>query len=264
MELGVEGKVAIVTGGSSGIGKAIALALAAEGAEVAICARTPEKLRDTAREIQRVTGKEPLAVTADVRNVADVKSFVGQVLQRYGRVDILVNNAGATTIGSIDNLSDDTWQNSINTKVFGFMYFIREVLPIMQQQKYGRIINIVGSSSKTPHPESIAAGVVNAANLNLTKGIADQAAKHNVLVNSVCPGPFDTPMADREIHQKRAAAEGISFEEAKAAAARAIPLGRIGRPEELANVVIFLASERASFIAGASINVDGGKGRYIV
>jgi 3-oxoacyl-[acyl-carrier protein] reductase len=264
VELGLREKVAIVTGGSSGIGKAIAIGLATEGAHVAICARNPNGLQHAVGEIQQTTGIIPMAAIADVRDSTNVKSFVDQVLKHYGHIDILVNNAGATTPGVIGCVSDDVWHNSINTKVFGFIYFIREVLPIMQQQRYGRIINIVGMLGKHPHPLSIAAGVVNAANLNLTKGISDQAVKYNVLVNSVCLGSIDTPMMDREVHKHRAATEHITIERAKTAAARAIPMGRLGKPEEVANVVVFLASEKASYIAGASINVDGGLGRYAV
>jgi len=198
-----------------------------------------------------------------VRSLKDAKIFVRSVLERYGRIDILVNNAGTITPGSLDGVTDDVWQNSIQTKILGFMYFIREVLPVMKTQKEGRIINIAGMSGKNPHPGSIASGVVNVANLNLTKGIAEQALKHNVLVNSVCPGIIDTPMMD-QVYKKRAKAQGIPYEEAKASAARAVPMGRIGKTEEVANVVVFLASEKASYIAGASINVDGGYGRYIV
>ncbi len=263
MELGLKGKVAVVTGGSSGIGKAVALLLAAEGARPAICGRDPAKLRAAALEIKRAGGEEPFAATADVRRVDDIRSFVRQVIERYGRIDILVNNAGAMIAGAIEHLPDETWQDSVETKVFGFMHFIREVLPQMKQQNAGRIINIVGLSGKVPSPGSIVSGVINAANLNLTKALADQLARYNILVNSVCPGIIDTPMTERA-YRETAAATGISIEEAKAARLRFTPLRRMGKAEEVASVVVFLASEQASYVTGASVNVDGGSGRYIV
>jgi 3-oxoacyl-[acyl-carrier protein] reductase len=263
MDFGLEGKVAIVTGGSSGIGKAVALGLAAEGVEVAICGRDPEKLKTAAGEIESSTGKRPLAIPADVRNPENIKSFVAQVLERYSGVDILVNNAGASTPGSIDVIPDETWQNSIDTKVFGFIRFIREVMPSMQQHKWGRIINIVGLSGKNPNYAGIPSGIVNAANLNLTKALSNQGAKYGILVNSVCPGITDTPMVNRSL-EGRAKANGTTPGEEKEAAARNIPLGRLARPEELANMVVFLASEKASYVTGASINVDGGKTSYFI
>ncbi len=263
MEFGLKGKIAVITGGSSGIGKAIALLLTKEGAHVAICGRDPEKLRAAAGEIKKMGGEEPFAVQADVRRLIDIKSFVRQVIERYGRIDILVNNAGAMIPGAIDRLTDETWQDSIETKVFGFMRFIREVLPCMKQQNAGRIINIVGLSGKAPSPGTIASGVINAANLNLTKALADQLARYNILVNSVCPGIIDTPMSERN-YREMASAAGTTIEEAKAARLRFIPLRRMGKAEEVASVAVFLASEKASYVTGASVNVDGGSGRYIV
>ena len=263
MELGLEGKVAIVTGGSSGIGKAIALTLATEGAQVATCARGPKKLQEAVKEIQKATGKELLAIPADTRNAEDIKSFVGQVLQRHGRVDILVNNAGISTAGSIESLPDDIWQDNINAKVFGFMHFIREVLPVMRQQKWGRIINIAGIMGKNPLPMSAATGAVNAATLNLTKSTSDYIAKDNILVNAVCPGLITTPLT-KNLAEKIAAAQGISIEDARKTLTQHVPMGRPGQPEEIANMVAFLASERASYVSGTAINVDGGFGRYIV
>ncbi len=263
MELGLKGKIAVVTGGSSGIGKAVALLLASEGARVAICGRDPAKLRAAAGEIGKAGSEEPFAAPADVRRVDDIKSFVRQVIERYGRIDILVNNAGTMIEGAIDRLPDEIWQYSVETKVFGFMRFIREVLPYMKKQNTGRIINIVGLSGKAPSPGTIASGVVNAANLNLTKSLADQLARYNILVNSVCPGIIDTPMTERA-YRGMALAAGTSIEEAKAARLRFVPLRRMGKAGEVASVVVFLASEQASYVTGASVNVDGGSGRYIV
>ena len=263
MELGLEGKVAIVTGGSSGIGKAIVLALAAEGAQVATCARDLKKLQEAVKEIQKATRKELLAIPADTRNADDIKSFVGQVLQRYGRVDILVNNAGTSTSGSVESLPDDVWQNIMNAKVFGFMHFIKEVLPVMRRQKWGRIINIAGIMGKNPMPTSSATGAVNAATLNLTKSTSDYVAADNILVNAVCPGLIDTPLS-RRLAPEIAASQGISIEDARKTLTQRVPMGRPGQPEEVANLIAFLASERASYISGTAINVDGGFGRYIV
>ena len=252
MDLGLKGKVAIVTGGTEGIGKAIAFKLAAEGAKVAICARRKELLDRVADEIRKAGG-EALAVAADVSKSADIERFIKAVIERYGRIDILVNNAGTSSHGKFLEVSDETWNVDLEIKVYGAIRCSRLAVPYMQKQGGGRIINVTTVSGKQPRAESVPTTVSRAAGMALTKALSKEFAGDNILVNTVCIGKIKSGQ-----HERRYKREGISAEEYYARDARNIPLKRVGEAEEAANVIAFLASSAASYVTGTSINIDGG------
>jgi NAD(P)-dependent dehydrogenase (short-subunit alcohol dehydrogenase family) len=254
MDLGLQGKVAIVTGGSDGIGRATALRLAAEGAKVAICARGREKLEAVAAEI-RAAGGEALAFACDVTDAAALVAFVDRVAAHWGRLDILVNNAGTSIAKHFDQVDDATWQLDLDLKLMGAVRASRAALPHLRRQGGGRIVNITTVGGKQPRENSLPTTVTRAAGLALTKAMSKDFARDRVLVNTVCIGLIKSGQ-----HERRADAAGMSREsyyESRAQAA-AIPLGRFGEAEEVANVIAFLVSERASYVTGTSINLDGG------
>lgn len=257
MDLGLKGRVAIVTGGSYGIGQAVAHCLLEEGAKVAICARDGEQLQRTAKEL----GPDVLAVQADVSKTADIQTLFDKTLNKFGKLDILVNNAGGTHLSQLLDLPDEAWQENIEVNLFGVIRCSRLALPFMRKQKWGRIINISSIFGKQPGGGMIDYNATKAAVISLTKTLADELAKDNVLVNVVCPGPVRTPLwenAAKMINPKDPEGMIAGF------AAANIPIGRFGRPEEIAGLVAFLASERASFITGAAYDIDGGMVKYMV
>jgi 3-oxoacyl-[acyl-carrier protein] reductase len=265
MDLGLTDRVALVTGASKGIGAAIALELAKEGADLAICAREPGPLDELARRIAAL-GRPVLAVPADLAGAAGVQAVVDGTLATFGRVDILVNNVGgAPGPGGFMNLSDDHWQGAWDLNLMSAVRFSRAVIPGMVERRWGRIINIASTSAREPDVVVVHYNCAKAGLLALSKSLANPYAKDGVLVNCVSPGLTRTPAVEQSA-AKRLAERGESVDDLSAdevvqryyGPRRPLPIGRFGRPEDLAGIVAFLASERASWITGAYINVDGG------
>jgi NAD(P)-dependent dehydrogenase (short-subunit alcohol dehydrogenase family) len=252
VELGLKGKVAVVTGGTEGIGRATALRLAQEGAHVAICARRQELLERTATELRK-RGSDALAVAADMSKAADIERFINAVVARFGRIDILVNNAGTSARGNFLEVDDKVWGADLELKVFGAIRCTRLAVPHMRKQGSGRIVNITISSAKQPGAESMPTSVSRAAGLALTKALSKEYAADNILVNTVCIGKIKSGQ-----HERRYTRQGISAEEYYRRTAKDIPLGRVGDAEEVASVIAFLVSDAASYVTGTSINLDGG------
>lgn len=262
MDFKLKGKVAVVTGGSLGIGRAIAAELAAEGASVLIAARDAQRTEHAAQTLSKETGARVLPCPGDMTNPADIDTVMKTARDAFGRIDILVNNAGSSPMGRIAETPDVIWEKSLNLKLLGYMRCSRNVLPDMRGRRWGRIVNIIGRSGHQPRAAYMAGGAVNAALLNFTLALAEECAPDNVLVTGVNPGPVKTDRWDTLVAQG-AAIEGNSTNAANAAAIASVNLGRIGTPEEISGLVAFLCSERASFITGTCINVDGGGTRCI-
>ena len=252
MELGLKGKIAVITGGSEGIGLATALRLAREGAAVALCARRKEPLDQAAARV-REAGAQVLAVPADMSKKADIDRFIKAVIDRFGRIDILVNNAGTSARGKFLEIEDDAWSADLELKVFGAIRCTRLAVPYMKKQGGGRIINITISSAKQPGAESYPTSVSRAAGLALTKALSKEYAADNILVNTVCIGKIKSGQ-----HERRYTRQGIGAEEYYRQTSKDIPLGRVGEADEVANVIAFLASNAASYVTGTSVNLDGG------
>ena len=252
MELELEGRVALVTGGTQGIGRATAIRLAQEGAAVVIAARGREGLDAVAAEI-RATGGKVAAVQADVAKAADCERLVGEVIKAFGRLDILVNNAGTSSTGEFESVTDETWREDLELKLFGAIRLARLAIPHMKQQGGGRIVNITTIGAKQPRARSMPTTVTRAAGLAFTKALSKEYAAHNILVNTVCIGLIRSAQQDA-----KAAKANLTAEQFYANLGKDIPLGRVGLPEEVANVIAFLVSGAASYVTGSSINLDGG------
>lgn len=257
MELGLKGRVAIVAAASKGMGKACALGLTAEGARVTMCARTEAELIAAANEVREQTKSEVLAVPADVTKLADIQRVVSRTVETFGGVDILVTNAGGPPLGVFDEMTDAQWQAAFELNLLSTVRLIREVLPHMRKKRCGRIINIQSSSVKQPIDGLILSNAIRPGVVGLAKTLAGELAKDNILINTVCPGRILSDRLRSGIAY-RAREAGKSFEEYLPTFVTDIPLGRIGSPEEFANMVVFLASERASYITGVTVQVDGG------
>jgi 3-oxoacyl-[acyl-carrier protein] reductase len=263
MDLGLKDRVAIVAASSQGLGKAVALGLAREGAKLAICARTESKLNQAAQEIRGETGVEVLAHPVDVTQYEQVRDFVAEAHKHFGRVDICVTNSGGPPAKPFAETTVEDWQSGVNLNLMSTLYFVREVLPIMQKSKWGRLITITSSSVKQPIDNLVLSNSVRSAVSGLMKTLSNEYGKDNILVTNACPGYTLTARLD-ELSNRLAKAEGIDPQQVQERWAKQVPLGRLGRPEEFANMVVFLASERASYITGVSIAIDGGfvKGVY--
>jgi len=253
MDLELRGKTAIVTGGSKGIGRATALRLVEEGASVLICARGREALDETASIARRQTeGSRVATAEADLTRPDDIHRVVDEAVRAFGRIDILVNNAGSARPGDFLKLSDEDWRTDFDLKFFGYVRMAREVLPHMGREHRGVIVNVIGTGGLRPSAGYMVGGAANAALNHFTKALADEGAKHGVRVVGVNPGPILTERL--QLFTERGA-RGRNLDEVYA---RMTPLGRPGKPEEVADLVAFLASERAAFIHSANITIDGG------
>ena len=252
MDLGLKDKVAIVTGGTQGIGRATALLLAREGAAVAVAARGRERLEQTAAEI-RAAGGKAAALQADVSKAADCERLVAETVKAFGRLDILVNNAGTSATGEFAAATDEIWQADFDLKLFAAIRLARLAIPHMKRQGGGRIVNLTNIGAKQPRAKSMPTTVTRAAGLAFTKALSKELASDNILVNTVCIG-----LVRAGQHEAKAARTGVPVEQLYAALGKDIPLGRVGRAEEVANVIAFLASDAASYVSGTSVNLDGG------
>jgi 3-oxoacyl-[acyl-carrier protein] reductase len=263
MDLGIKGKVALVAAASRGLGKAAAMELAREGARVVIAARNEQELRAAADEIRRATGADVLPVPADVTQVADIEALVGAAQAGFGDIDILVNNAGGPRPGIFTDMSDEDWLAAINLNLMSTIRLTRLVLPGMRRNRWGRIINMTSISVKQPLPNIILSNAARSAVVAMAKTLSLQVAAEGITVNNVCPGIILTDRM-RNLAANTAQVQGITPEQALQNMQADIPVGRLGRPEELAALITFLASERASYITGATIQVDGGMYRGLL
>ena len=264
MELGLSGKVALITGGSDGLGKATAIAMGREGVRgVAICARNPERLERAAGDIRDITGIEVLAVPTDVSDAGQIERFVDEAVRRFRRIDILVNNAGESAGGPLLETDDAIWQGDLDTKLFGALRCSRLAIPHMIEAGYGRIINVTSIGGKQPEAETGPTTISRAAGIALTKAMSREFAPHGILVNTVCIGLARSGQFRREWEALQSEGTDLTVDEFYAQAGAGVPLGRIGTAEEVADVITFLASDRASFITGTAINVDGGESAVV-
>jgi 3-oxoacyl-[acyl-carrier protein] reductase len=258
MDLGLKGKVALVLAASKGLGRASAAALAAEGASVAIGARNRQTLEKTTKDIELETGSRVLAVPTDVTREKELEIIVAATVQEFGYIDILVNNAGGPPSGTFDTVGDEQWQSAFELNLLSAVRLVRLVLPHMRQRGSGRIINIVSTSVKEPIEGLLLSNATRMAVVGLAKTLSLELAPDNITVNNVCPGRFLTDRLRQGHMIKEKIARGMSEAEALRSVAQDIPMGRIGKPEELAALVAFLASEQAGYITGTTIQVDGG------
>jgi 3-oxoacyl-[acyl-carrier protein] reductase len=262
MDLGLRGKAALIAGGSSGIGKAIAKRLIEEGCRVAICARDDARRNAAVAELSQGKKDAAIEVPVDVSDHAAVQSCVAKAHAALGRIDIMVFSAGTHIRATVDSATPDILERQLREKVIGAITMSQAVIPIMRRQKDGRIVNIVGQAARHPHPDRFPSGVSNGAQMSLTKSIADAVARDNIRVNAVCPQYIETDLLNSLI-EREMTKHGINRAAASAGFSRALPLGRTGTVEEVADLVAFVVSDRANFITGSAISIDGGYHRYV-
>lgn len=264
-------KVAIVCGSSKGMGKAIAKEFAKNGAKVVLVSRNEENLMNAMKEItteivqngDRGIMNRVLAIPGDVKNRDDIERVVKETVEEFGTVHILVNNTGGPPAGYFEDLSDEDWYNAFNLTFMSAIRFIREVAPFMKRQKWGRIINITSMSVKQPIDNLILSNSIRLAVVGMAKTLSIQWAKYGITINNIAPGPIFTERM-KELSWARAERDGITYEEALNAWIREVPAGRFGEPEEVAALASFLASERAGFITGTTIQIDGGAIKFVL
>ena len=263
MELGLTGKVALVAASSKGLGRACAEALAREGTKVIISGRRPEELARAAQEIRQVMsvhGADVHTVTGDLTRPEDIQRLVRAAVARFGHLDILVTNGGGPAPGNFADLSESDWSAGLESTLWPVLRLIRAAIPYLVAAKErggGRIINIVSTSVKQPIPGLFLSNALRPAVIGLAKSLSFELAPDGILVNNVCPGSFDTDRI-KQIYEARAAGTALTPEQVAAEAAKAIPLGRLGDPRELGHLVAFLASDKATYLTGQTISVDGG------
>jgi 3-oxoacyl-[acyl-carrier protein] reductase len=261
MDLGLDNKVALILAASKGMGLACAKGFYAEGAQVIICSRSEENLKKAVKEIEKINppSKNPtiLPIIADLMYEDQIKNLVEETTQRFGHIDIVVHNAGGPPSGQIESITKKDWVNSIDLNLLSFIRLTKLVLPIMEKQNYGKIIAITSVSVKQPLDTLVLSNTTRLGVVGYAKTIANVYAKKGILVNVVCPGPTLTDRL-KDLISKTAQDTGKTFRDVERTWVDQIPLGRLGKPEELANLVVFLASDKASYITGTVIQVDGG------
>ncbi|MEA2948814.1 MAG: 3-oxoacyl-[acyl-carrier protein] reductase [Alphaproteobacteria bacterium] len=253
MDISLAGRTAVITGGSKGIGFAIASSFAASGAEVAIIARGRETLDEAVKTLGS-GGRRVVGVQGDVAKAADIARAYDEAMKALGKIDIVVNNAGTSATGPFEKLTDEILQHDLDQKLFAAIRLTRLVWPQMKERRWGRIINVLNIGAKAPRGGSAPTSITRAAGMALTKVLSHEGAPHNVLVNALLVGFIE---ADQHVQAAKKA--GIELKDYVAARAKEIPLGRIGRAEEFANMACFLASDAGSYITGDAINIDGGR-----
>jgi len=253
MEIRLDGRTALVTGGSKGLGRAMALKFAQAGADVAILARGPDALAEAERAIKAGSNRRVLALPCDVSKAPEIEAAWRKIAGELGKIDILVNNAGTSQTGRFEEVGDALWQDDLDLKLFAAIRLTRLALPGMKERRWGRIINVLNIGAKAPRPQSAPTAVSRAAGLALTKILAGECAPHNVLVNALLVG-----LIASDQHVQRIAKEGGDVAQGLRDMGKRVPLGRIGEAEEFANLACFLASDSGSYVTGTAINVDGG------
>src|ERR1700722_13347349 len=263
MDLQLKGKTALVTGGSEGIGKGLEQLLAKEGVDVAICSRRKDVLEGAAAENAKETGRKIVAIPADLTKDADARNFIEKGHSALGGVDIMINNAGSSPGGVIEHLTETDWAQSLQLKFMGYVRCLRYVLPIMVKQGGGRVVNLIGNDGVKPSYWEIAPGAANAAGQNLTVSLAGQYGKHGISFCAVNPGPVRTERWDGLV-KAMARDMKLSYEEADQLAPSSIPLGRIAEVDEVAALVVMLASPLMHMVNGTQIEIDGGQEKSLM
>lgn len=258
MDLGLKDRVALVTGASKGLGRAVAQALAAEGAKVCICSRDEAAIRQAAAAIAAATGAQVVPVAADVSTAAGVQRAVAAAQEAFGRIDILVSNSGGPRPGAFLELDDDAWYGAVDLLLMSAVRLARAVLPGMVERRWGRVLFVTSGSVKSPIPNLVLSNSIRAAVAGLAKTLANEVTRHGVTVNCLAPGRIDTDRV-RSLDEDTARRTGQSLAEVQAHWQRTIPAGRYGTPEEFGRAAAFLCSEAASYISGVYLMVDGGQ-----
>jgi 3-oxoacyl-[acyl-carrier protein] reductase len=257
MDLGLKGRSAAVAASSRGLGRATALALAREGCRVAVCGRDPKKIQASADFIERETGGRVLAVTADVSSRSDCERFIGETAGAFGRLDILVTNTGGPPAGNFEATEGAAWEKAYTGLLSNVVNLVRAAVPHMKQAKWGRILNIASLSVKQPIDNLILSNTFRPAIAGFSKSLSKELGPHGILVNTICPGYTRTDRLE-ELAESRAKQAGTSKDEFYGTLSKSVPLGRIAEVEEFASVAAFLCSERASYVSGVALAVDGG------
>jgi 3-oxoacyl-[acyl-carrier protein] reductase len=257
MQTGLTNRVAVIAGASQGLGRAAAFALAAEGAHVALCARNSESLARVSATIRKNFNVQVQMETLDVRDSTAIEAFVEDIVRLFDRVDVCVTNAGGPPAMDFLETSDLDWDSAFQLNLRSAAAFARAVIPHMQRRRWGRIITISSITVRQPQPQLVLSNAVRAGVMGLVRSLANEFSKDNILVNNIAPGYTATDRL-KELAARRAAASGQSVQEVEQSWIDEIPLGRLGTPEEIADAIVWLASERASFITGQTVLVDGG------
>lgn len=262
MDLGLKGKVALVAGASQGMGKATALSFAREGAKVSICARGEAALNEAAEMIRKETGGDVLPMVADMSKAEDIQRFVNTSAEQFGRLDVIVNNAGGPPPGEFMKFTDQDWDNAFRLSFMSTMRMTREAVPHMRKVGGGRVINITSYSVKEPIAGLVLSNAIRSGVIGLAKTLSRELGRDKILINNICPGRIDTARAQK-LNKARAERLNRPVEEIDREMAAEVPLGRYGTAEEVADLIVFLGSDRAGYVTGTTIQVDGGLVRGI-